>query len=102
MSLYSFSPFLSIFLFFLLPLPFHLPSNFGSETSSVLEMAGFLRDFLALGELGLVSVLSFEAVTREDTAEYTCTASSVLPQTTTLEVTSPPISLTVLGELSFC
>ena len=64
-----------------------------------LEQELFMN-FLALGELGLVSVLSFEAVVREDTAEYTCTASNMLPQTTTLENTSSPISLTVLGKVN--
>ena len=56
-----------------------------------------MEDILALGELGVVSVLSIDSVVREDTAEYTCTASNVLPQTTTLMVAAD-INLIVLGE----
>lgn len=81
----------------------HLPSScsFDGNASidSALEMAGFsTADLLSLGELGIVGVLSFEAVMGEDTATYTCVASNALSQTTTLEATSI-VSLTVLGKL---
>ena len=80
--------------------PICLSFDGNSSIFTAIEQAGFLMaDILALGELGVVSVLSFEAVVREDTAEYTCTASNALPQTTTLEAISSTISLTVLGEL---
>ena len=57
------------------------------------------RDLCSLGELGVVSVLSFDRVEREDTANYTCTATNMLPQTTTLTALSPSIPLLVLGKL---
>ena len=57
------------------------------------------RDISSLGELGVVSVLSFDRLERGDTANYTCTASNMLPQTTTLTALSPSIPLVVLGML---
>ena len=51
----------------------------------------------ALGELGVVSVLMFTSMRREDTANYTCNATNSLPETGVLSVVSAPISLTVLG-----
>ena len=58
-----------------------------------------VNDFHLLGELGVVSVLSFNRLEREDTANYTCTATNMLPQTTTLTTLSPSIPLVVLGKL---
>ena len=52
----------------------------------------------SLGELGVVSVLRFDRVERGDTANYTCTATNMLPQTTTLTALSPSIPLVVLGK----
>ena len=57
------------------------------------------HDLHSLGELGVVSVLSFDRLEREDTAKYTCTATNMLPQTTTLTALSPSIPLVVLGKL---
>ena len=57
------------------------------------------RDLRSLGELGVVSVLSFDRVERGDTANYTCTATNMLQQTTTLTALSPSIPLVVLGKL---
>ena len=55
------------------------------------------REVSALGELGVVSVLMFTSMRREDTANYTCNATNSLPETGVLSVVSAPISLTVLG-----
>ena len=57
------------------------------------------RDLHSLGELGVVSVLNFDRLEREDTANYTCTATNMLPETTTLTALSPSIPLVVLGML---
>ena len=57
-----------------------------------------VEDVRSLGELGLVSVLSFEEVVREDTANYTCTAVNELPETTRIVNVSDPLPLVVLGE----
>ena len=54
-------------------------------------------EVLALGELGVVSVLTFTRVLREDTANYTCNATNSLPEPGVLSVVSTPIALTVLG-----
>ena len=58
-----------------------------------------MNDICLLGELGVVSVLSFDRLERGDTANYTCTATNMLPQTTTLTTLSPSIPLVVLGKL---
>ena len=47
----------------------------------------------SLGELGLVSILSFEEVVREDTANYTCTAVNELPETIRIVNVSKPLSI---------
>ena len=57
-----------------------------------------VEDVRSLGELGVVSVLSFEEVVREDTANYTCTAVNELPETTRIVNVSDPLPLVVLGE----
>ena len=70
---------------------------------NLLEMAGFSRsDAQGLGELGVVGLLTFRDVERDDTASYTCTATNSLPQTTTLSTESDPIQMTVLGMSSVC
>ncbi len=51
-----------------------------------------------LGELGVVSLLLFEETERRDTANYTCTATNILTQTTTLTTSSNNIPLVILGE----
>ena len=53
---------------------------------------------LQLGGLGVVGLLSFEETVRGDTANYTCTATNFLPETTTLMVKSKGIPLIILGE----
>ena len=80
------------------------PSSFGSSGSGSIRdildsITGFnTSDIISLGELGVVSLLSFERLEREDTANYTCTATNMLPQTTTLTALSPSIPLVVLGK----
>ena len=54
---------------------------------------------LQLGELGVVGLLSFEETVRGDTANYTCTATNSLPETTMLKTTSSNILLAILGML---
>ena len=72
----------------------------GSIEGLIESMTEFnTRDLRSLGELGVVSVLSFDQLEREDTANYTCTATNMLPQTTTLTALSPSIPLVVLGKL---
>ena len=72
----------------------------GSIEGLIESMTEFnTRDLHSLGELGVVSVLSFVRLEREDTANYTCTATNSLPQTTTLTALSPSIPLVVLGKL---
>ena len=76
----------------------------GGESISNLLMRNteFDRDVItSLGELGIVSVLSFDGVIREDTDNYTCTISNELPQTTHIMRTSDPVPLVVLGEFCF-
>ena len=66
---------------------------------SVVSMAGFTEAQVdGLGDLGVVGVLTFESLVRDDTASYTCTATNSLPQTAVLSTVSDPISLVVLGE----
>ena len=55
---------------------------------------------LQLGELGVVSLLSFEDAVRGDTANYTCIATNSLPETTTLTAMSGEIPLVILGEFT--
>jgi len=57
-----------------------------------------MNDIHSLGELVVVSVLSFDHLERGDTANYTCTATNMLPQTTILTALSPSIPLVVLGK----
>ena len=72
----------------------------GSIKGLIESMTEFnTSDLRSLGELGVVSVLSFDRLEREDTVNYTCTATNSLPQTTTLTVLSPSIPLVVLGKL---
>ena len=72
----------------------------GSIEGLIESMTEFnTRDLRSLGELGVVSLLSFDRLEREDTANYTCTATNMLPQTTTLTALSPSIPLVVLGKL---
>ena len=90
--------------------------HFGIVSGSSFESSGFMgngtieglleamtefnmNDIRLLGELVLVSVLSFDRLERGDTANYTCTATNMLPQTTTLTALSPSIPLVVLGKL---
>ena len=53
---------------------------------------------LQLGELGVVGLLSFEETVRGDTANYTCTATNSLPETTSLTAVSDSLPLVILGE----
>ena len=53
---------------------------------------------LQLGELGVVGLLSFEETVRGDTANYTCTATNSLPETTTLTAVSDSLPLVILGK----
>ena len=77
-------------------------SSFGSSGNG--SIGGLLESITgfnisSLGELGVPSVLSFDWLLRGDTANYTCTATNMLPQTTTLTALSPSIPLVVLGKL---
>ena len=75
-------------------------SGSGSNRDILDSITGFnTSDISSLGELGVVSVLSFGRLERGDTANYTCTATNMLPQTTTLTALSPSIPLVVLGKL---
>ena len=56
------------------------------------------ENILSLGELGLISVLSFEQVVREDTANYTCTAVNEFPETTMIINVSNPLPLVVIQQ----
>ena len=70
-----------------------------NETARYLDILDIsVEDVRSLGELGLVSVLSFEEVVREDTANYTCTTVNELPETTRIVNVSDPLTLVVLGE----
>ena len=72
----------------------------GSIEGLIESMTEFnTHDLHLLGELGVVSLLSFERLERGDTANYTCTATNMLPQTTTLTALSPSAPLVVLGKL---
>ena len=75
-------------------------SSSGSIRDILDSITGFnTSDIRSLGELGVVSVLRFDRLERGDTANYTCTATNMLPQTTTLAALSPSIPLVVLGKL---
>ena len=66
---------------------------------SIVSMAGFTEAQVdELGDLGVVGVLTFDSVVREDTDSYTCTATNFLPETTVLSTVSDPVLLVVLGE----
>ena len=80
---------------------FRSVSGGGESISSLLMMnTKFDRDVItSLGELGIVGVLSFDDVIREDTDNYTCTISNELPQTTRITRTSDPVPLVVLGKM---
>ena len=74
-------------------------SGNGSIGGLLESITGFNTHYIrSLGELGVMHLLSFDRLVRGDTANYTCTATNMLPQTTTLTVLSPSISLVVLGK----
>ena len=73
-------------------------SNGSGSIEGLLQTTFNMTDTSSLGELGVVSLLSFDRLEREDTANYTCTATNSLPQTTTLTVLSPFIPMVVLGK----
>ena len=54
---------------------------------------------LQLGKLGVVGLLSFEETVRGDTANYTCTATNALAETTVLMITCGNM-LVILGKFS--
>ena len=67
--------------------------------SSIIQLSGFSMDEVkTLGELGVVGVLVFQMVEREDTANYTCIVRNSLPETTELSAVSTFIQLVVLGK----
>ncbi len=69
-----------------------------SGYSTLVQMTGFSMEHIeSLGEFGVVGVLKFEMVEREDSDMYTCTATSSLPETMELVDVSVPIQLVVLG-----
>ena len=74
-------------------------SNGSGSIERLLQTTFNMTDTSSLGELGVVSLLSFDRLEREDTANYTCTATNMLPQTITLTALSPSIPLVVLGKL---
>ena len=75
-------------------------SGNGSIRDILDSITGFnTSDISSLGELDVVSVLSFGRLERGDTANYTCTATNMLPQTTTLTALSASIPLVVMGKL---
>ena len=57
------------------------------------------EEIQALGELGVVTIVTFNALERSDTGEYMCTATNSLPgeETGVLMAIPPTILLTVLG-----
>ena len=72
----------------------------GSIENLLMTRTDFTVDrVLQLGELGVVGLLSFEDTVRGDTANYTCTATNSLPETTTLMAMSGSIPLFILGEI---
>ncbi len=72
--------------------------NGSGSISTLVQMADFsVEDVETLGELGLVGVLTFEMVEREDTDMYTCTATNSLPETMEIADVSVPVQLVVLG-----
>lgn len=58
-------------------------------------------DVSLIGELGSVGLLLFDAVQRNDTANYSCIATNMLPKTGPLYAQSETISLTILGNEIF-
>ena len=48
--------------------------------------------------IAYVGLLKFSSLTRNDTAQYTCTVTNNLPETGTLNATSTQIDVTVLGK----
>ena len=67
---------------------FHRENGFSEE-----EVQG-------LGELGVVTGVEFDALERNDTGQYTCTATNSLPgrETGDLRATPVTVPLTVLGQ----
>ena len=71
----------------------------GSLVDLLMMHTNFTADqVFQLGELGVVGLLSFEETVRGDTANYTCTATNSLPETTTLITVSDSLPLVVLGK----
>ena len=72
-----------------------------SEINNMIILDGFLQinttDISHISQLGSVGLLKFSAVQRSATGNYTCTASNSLASTT-LQVTSTEITVTVLGK----
>ena len=72
-----------------------------SEINNVIISDGFhhinTTDIPHISQLGSVGLLKFSAVQRSATGNYTCTASNSLASTT-LQVTSTEITVTVLGK----
>ena len=76
-------------------------TGFGSSISELVEMSGLdlnTSNYLN-SDLNIVGVLYFERVIREDTGNYTCTASNGLPQTTNITVQSDSVFLETLGKI---
>ena len=71
--------------------PSHLLINRETEFSE--------EEIQALGELGVVTIVTLNALERSDTGEYMCTATNSLPgeETGVLMAIPPTILLTVLG-----
>ena len=81
---------------------FMMGSGGGNIADLLRGNSGFTSErVIALGGLGIVSTLSFASVEREDTANYTCTASNQLPQTTRISRRSNSVPLIILGEYSY-
>ncbi len=69
-----------------------------SGYSTLVQMTGFSTEqFESLGEFGVVGVVTFEILEREDSDMYTCTATNSLPETMELVNISVPVQLVVLG-----
>ncbi len=78
---------------------FMMGSGEGNIADLLRENSDFTSErVLALRGLGIVSTLSFTSVESEDTANYTCTASNQLPQTTRISRKSNSVPLIILGE----
>ena len=78
---------------------FESPSFNGNISDLIIINRLNVASFNTMDSLGLVGVLYFNNVVREDTSNYHCTASNELSETRLITTQSAMVSLTILGKV---